>query len=90
MTTCLAFTLLNPHVYLDTVILLGSLAAQRGEQGRWVFGGGAMTASFVWFFALGYGARLLGPLFSRPVAWKVLDGLIALTMWGLGLSLLLG
>ncbi len=90
MTTCLAFTFLNPHVYLDTVILLGSLASQRGENGRWVFGGGAVAASFLWFFTLGYGARLLGPLFSRPMAWRVLDSLIALIMFGLGISLLAG
>ena len=90
MTTCLAFTFLNPHVYLDTVILLGSLASQRGGSGRWVFGVGAATASFVWFFALGYGARLLGPLFSKPMAWRVLDSLIALIMLGLGIALLAG
>lgn len=54
----------NPHVYLDTVILLGSLANQCGEHGRWVFGSGAAAASFIWFFALGYGARLFGPLFQ--------------------------
>jgi len=90
MTTCLAFTFLNPHVYLDTVILLGSLASQRGDSGRWVFGVGAVAASFVWFFALGYGARLLGPLFSKPMAWRVLDSLIALIMLGLGITLLAG
>lgn len=91
MTACLAFTFLNPHVYLDTVILLGSLASQRGDSGRWVFGGGAAaTASFVWFFALGYGARMLGPLFSKPIAWRVLDWLIALIMFGLGITLLVG
>jgi L-lysine exporter family protein LysE/ArgO len=90
MAACLAFTFLNPHVYLDTVILLGTLANQRGASGRWVFGGGAAAASVVWFFALGYGARLLGPLFSKPIAWRVLDWLIALIMLGLGLSLLVG
>jgi len=89
MTTCLAFTFLNPHVYLDTVILLGSLASQRGEAGRWVFGAGAATGSFVWFFSLGFGARLLEPVFRKPVAWRVLDTLIALVMFGLGLSLLI-
>ncbi len=91
LSTCLAFTFLNPHVYLDTVILLGSLASQRGDDeqcGRWVFGAGAMAASFVWFFALGYGARLLGPLFGRPGAWRVFDALIALIMFGLGIALL--
>jgi len=90
MSACLAFTFLNPHVYLDTVILLGSLASQRGDRGRWVFGGGAAAASFVWFFALGYGARLLGPLFGKPIAWRVLDSVIALIMLGLGTSLLAG
>ena len=83
LSACLAFTLLNPHVYLDTVLLLGSLASAHGDPGRWVFGGGAATASFAWFFALGYGARLLGPVFARPVAWRVLDGFIALTMFAL-------
>lgn len=90
MATCLAFTFLNPHVYLDTVILLGALANQCGGSGRWVFGGGAAAASFVWFFALGYGARLLGPLFSKAGAWRVLDSLIAVIMFGLGITLLLG
>jgi len=90
MATCLAFTFLNPHVYLDTVILLGSLANQRGASGRWIFWGGAATASFVWFFALGYGARLLGPLFSKPVAWRALDSMIAVIMFGLGLTLVTG
>ena len=86
--TCLGFTFLNPHVYLDTVILLGALANQRGVDERWLFGGGAVVASFVWFFALAYGARLLSPLFARPTAWRVLDSLIALVMGGLALSLL--
>lgn len=90
LSTCLAFTFLNPHVYLDTVILLGALSSQRGDPGRLLFGAGAAAASFVWFFALGYGARLLGPLFSQPLAWRVLDSLIALTMLILGMSLLLG
>jgi L-lysine exporter family protein LysE/ArgO len=90
MATCFAFTFLNPHVYLDTVILLGSLASQRGNSGRWVFGGGAAVASFVWFFALGYGARLLGPVFVKRIAWRVLDWLIALIMLGLGVALLVG
>lgn len=89
MSACLAFTFLNPHVYLDTVILLGALASQRGAQGRWVFGAGAVAASFTWFFALGFGARLLGPLFSRAGAWRVLDALIAALMGWMGLALLL-
>jgi L-lysine exporter family protein LysE/ArgO len=90
MATCYAFTFLNPHVYLDTVILLGSLANQCGVRGRWMFGAGAATASFVWFFSLGYGARLLSPLFNKASAWRVLDSLIAVTMFGLGISLFLG
>lgn len=82
------FTFLNPHVYLDTVILLGALANQVGGM-RWAFATGAALASVVWFFALGYGARLLTPAFAKPLAWKILDGLIALVMLGLALTLLL-
>lgn len=88
ITTCLAFTFLNPHVYLDTVVLLGSLANQHGETGRWVFGAGAASASFVWFFGLAYGARVLTPIFANPRAWRILDTIIALVMVGLALSLL--
>ena len=74
-----AFTWLNPHVYLDTVVLLGSVSAQYPD--RLSFGLGAVTSSFVFFFGLGYGARLLGPLFARPRAWQVLDMVIGVTMW---------
>ena len=84
---CLGFTFLNPHTYLDTVVLLGALGNQQGEEGRWLFGAGAITASLLWFFALAYGARLLSPLFRRPVAWRVLDSLIALTLLTLALNL---
>lgn len=84
--TCLAFTWLNPHVYLDTVVLLGSVSAQFGEDTDY-FAGGAMTASFVFFFALGYGARLLRPLFARPLAWRGLDFLVGCVMWGIALRL---
>jgi L-lysine exporter family protein LysE/ArgO len=90
LATCLAFTFLNPHVYLDTVVLLGSLANQRGADGRWLFWAGATTASFTWFFALALGARLLAPLFAKPTAWKILDGLVALLMLALGAGLLVG
>ena len=83
---CLGFTFLNPHVYLDTVVLIGALANQHGD-GRWVFGAGAVTASFAWFFALGLGARRLAPVFARPRAWQVLDGTIALVMAGLAVAL---
>jgi L-lysine exporter family protein LysE/ArgO len=89
LLACLAFTFLNPHVYLDTVVLLGSIANQHGPDGRWLFGLGAAAGSIAWFFALGYGARRLSPLFARPRAWQVLDGLIAAVMLGLAASLLL-
>ncbi|MEV5145717.1 LysE/ArgO family amino acid transporter [Streptomyces sp. NPDC052727] len=87
--TCLAMTWLNPHVYLDTVFLLGSLAADRGPL-RWTFGLGAALASLCWFAALGFGARLLGRFLARPGAWRVLDGLVALTMLALGATLVAG
>ncbi|MER5856805.1 LysE/ArgO family amino acid transporter [Streptomyces sp. NPDC059688] len=87
--TCLAMTWLNPHVYLDTVFLLGSLAADRGPL-RWTFGLGAAAASLCWFAALGFGARLLGRFLARPGAWRVLDGLVAVTMLALGAMLVLG
>ena len=87
LLSCLGFTFLNPHTYLDTVVLLGALGNQQGEEGRWLFGAGAITASLLWFFALAYGARLLSPLFRRPVAWRVLDSLIALTLLALALNL---
>jgi len=78
--TCLTLTFLNPHVYLDTVILVGSLAAPYAGAMRIAYTLGAIAASFSWFFALGYGARVLTPLFAKPVAWRVLDALIALVM----------
>ena len=87
--TCLALTLLNPHVYLDTVVLLGSVAGTHGDD-RWWFGLGAIIASALWFTALGYGARLLRPLFARPAAWRVLDGIIAVVMVAIAVSLLVG
>jgi len=89
LSSCFAFTFLNPHVYLDTVVLLGSIANQRGDPGRWVFGAGAMSASLLWFSALGLGARLLIPLFETRLAWRVLDALIALTMLTMASLLLL-
>jgi L-lysine exporter family protein LysE/ArgO len=90
LATVLAFTFLNPHVYLDTVLLIGSFSAHYAGQARLAFALGAMLASVLWFFGLGYGARLLAPLFRRPAAWRVLDGTIALVMAGLGASLLVG
>ena len=84
--TCLALTFLNPHVYLDTVVLLGTIANEHAE-GRWLFGVGAASASLVWFTTLGFGARRLAGLFATPVTWRILDGLIAATMIGLGIGL---
>ena len=86
--TCLAFTWLNPHVYLDTVVLLGSVSTQFDDDVHW-FAIGAMTASFVFFFALGYGARLLRPLFANVRSWRILDLLIGLVMWAIAMRLLL-
>jgi len=87
--TVLALTWLNPHVYLDTVVFLGSVASQQGAAERWWWVGGAMTASLVWFAGLGFGARLLRPIFARPGAWRVLDGAIAVVMLALGARLAL-
>ncbi|MBS0126591.1 LysE/ArgO family amino acid transporter [Thetidibacter halocola] len=86
--TCLALTWLNPHVYLDTVVLLGAVSAQ--YEPRLAFALGAMTASFAFFFSLGFGARALAPLFSRPRAWQGLDLLVGLTMWAIAAKLLWG
>lgn len=86
LLTCLALTYLNPHVYLDTVLLLGSVAQQHAS--RWAFGVGAAAASLIWFAALGVGARRLAPLLARPAAWRVLDGSIALVMAVLGVTLI--
>lgn len=88
LLTCLAFTWLNPHVYLDTLVLVGSISAT-WEDARWIFGAGVATASAVFFFALGYGARLLAPVFSRPLAWRLLDLIVALTMFGIAAGLVL-
>jgi L-lysine exporter family protein LysE/ArgO len=86
--SCLAFTYLNPHVYLDTVVLLGVVANQ--HQHRWLFGAGATLASAVWFTALGAGAHRLAPLLARPAAWRVLDGVVAVIMIAIASSLVLG
>ena len=86
VTTCLALTWLNPHVYLDTVVLLGSLASTYDDR-RWWFGAGAAAGSALWFIGLGYGARLLRPVFARPTAWRVLDAVIAVVMVSLAVSL---
>ena len=87
--TVIALTWLNPHVYLDTVLLLGSLSTAHGDGGRWWFAAGAIIASIIWFTALGFGARLLRGLFERPVAWRILDLFIAVIMIVLAVRLVL-
>lgn len=84
----LAVSLLNPHVYLDTVFLVGAVGAQYPMPQRALFWFGAACMSTVWFVALGFGARWLTPVFARPQAWRWLDGFMALTMWGLAIALL--
>ncbi len=87
LLTGLAFTWLNPHVYLDTIVLIGSVATQFED--KISFALGSIVASWIFFFSLGYGSRLLKPLFSNPKAWKVLDFLIGCMMWSIAVSLLL-
>ena len=85
--TALALTWLNPHVYLDTVLLLGGISARFAGWGRVFFGMGAVAASFVFFFSLGYGARKLAPVFARPRAWRILDAGVAVVMFVIGARL---
>ena len=80
IATVLALTFLNPHVYLDTVLLIGSIASPYSDADKVNFTLGAVSSSFIWFFVLGYGARFLSPIFSKPKAWKVLNILIGLVM----------
>ena len=89
LATVLMLTWLNPHVYLDTVMLIGSISTQFGQD-RPAFAAGAVTSSFIFFFSLGYGARLLRPVFARPQAWRVLELGIGVVMWAIAISLLLG
>ncbi|MGX1804304.1 LysE/ArgO family amino acid transporter [Nocardia sp. NPDC055321] len=90
IATCLAVTWLNPHAYLDTMVLLGSFASTYATPDRWFLAAGAITASVIWFLSLGFGARLLAPLFAKPRAWRILDSVIALVMTTLAVGLLLG
>ena len=87
VSICLAFTWLNPHVYLDTVILIGSVSSQFPNQ-KLQFAIGASLASFIFFFSLAYGAKLLLPIFKSPKSWKILDILIGIIMWSIALKLL--
>ncbi|MCC3292242.1 LysE/ArgO family amino acid transporter [Arthrobacter sp. zg-Y1110] len=88
--TTLALTFLNPHVYLDTVVLLGSLANQYGSDTRWIFAAGAVVGSLIWFTALGYGARSLSTVLNRPRTWQIVDLLIGVVMLVLAVRLVLG
>ncbi|UWD82483.1 LysE family transporter [Curtobacterium flaccumfaciens] len=88
--TMLVFTWANPHVYLDTLVFLGSVANQQGADDRWLWTIGAVTASCLWFGALGFGGRLLRPLFEKPLTWRVFDGLVAVVMLAFGALLLVG
>lgn len=89
LLTVLAATLLNPHVYLDTVVLLGAIGGQQGQEGKWWFALGAMTAGAMWFTLLGFGARILAPWFAKPAAWRLLDAGIGVVMLLLAASLLI-
>ncbi len=89
LLTTLAITLLNPHVYLDTVLLVGSVSSHLAVSDRYLFAVGAISASVLWFFSLSMGAGLLAPLFRKPFAWRFLDGFVCVTMWIIAGSLLL-
>lgn len=89
LRTAISLSLLNPHAWLDTVVLLGAFGAAQPGQGRYYFSAGAILASILWFASLGLGARLLAPILARPQAARVLDALIAATMWTIALSLIL-
>lgn len=89
LLACLAITWLNPHVYLDTVVLLGTISTQF-PGGRWSFGAGATFGSFLFFFSLGYGATKLRPIFSKPSAWRTLEAAIAVVMWMIAFKLIIG
>lgn len=90
VATTLALTYLNPHVYLDTVVLLGSLANQQGDGTRWVFAAGAVVGSIIWFCALGYGARALSGVLKSPRTWRVVDLVIGVVMLALAIKLIAG
>ncbi len=88
LAATLAISLLNPHVYLDTVVMLGAISGNYAGDGRYLFGAGAATASVLWFFSLGLAGALLAPLFARPRAWQVLNTLVCLTVWWIAAGLL--
>lgn len=87
---CLAITYLNPHVYLDTMVLMGSIGNAQGDPARWWFVAGGALASVVWFFVLGYGARMLTKFFATPRSWQILDGVVAAVMLVIAARLVFG
>lgn len=89
VATALALTFLNPHVYIDTVILLGSIGGQYQAENRILFALGASTSSFLWFFSLSFGGALLAPVFQKSVSWKILNVLVCVTMWSIAVQLVL-
>lgn len=89
VATALALTFLNPHVYIDTVVLLGSIGGQYQARDRYLFALGAATSSFLWFFSLSFGRALLVPVFQKNVSWKILNVLVCVTMWLIAVQLVL-
>jgi len=87
--TTLAVSLLNPHLYLDTCVLIGSIGAKFQGDDRFYFAAGAISSSFIWFFTMSYGARFLLPIFQKPISWKILDFIIGVIMFGIAISLML-
>lgn len=87
--TTLGLTLLNPHVYLDTVVLIGSIGSRFPGYERILFGAGAAAASVIWFFSLSLGGKILAPLFQKPLSWKILDMVVGITMWAIAVSLVM-
>ena len=88
IATVAAFTWLNPHAYLDTLVFLGSIASEQAPAARWWWVGGAICASFLWFAVLGFGSRFLRPLFSKPIAWRILDAVTAAMMFGIAIEII--
>lgn len=88
VVAALGFGLLNPHAYLDTVVLLGSISGRYAGAARILFAAGSTLASLLWFYSIGYGARVLTPFFRAPASWRILDALVGCTMWGIAASLI--
>ena len=89
LMTGVAMSLLNPHAYLDAVVLLGGVSSKFAEPEKLMFLCGCLSASFMWFFGLSFGAKKLAPVFAKPIAWRILDSLVTLMMWGIAASLII-